>query len=60
MNLHKACEITLLDAGVQAEHLDVTDLCTCCNPELLFSHRASNGQRGNLAGVMMLREKRSI
>ena len=60
LNLHKACEITLSDAGVQAEHLDVTDLCTCCNPELLFSHRASNGQRGNLAGVMMLREKRSI
>lgn len=60
LNLHKACEITLLDAGVQAEHLDVTDLCTCCNPELLFSHRASNGQRGNLAGVMMLREKQSV
>ena len=60
LNLHKACEITLLDAGVKAEHLDVTDLCTCCNPELLFSHRASNGQRGNLAGVMMLREKQSI
>ncbi|MBD8973236.1 MAG: peptidoglycan editing factor PgeF, partial [Clostridiales bacterium] len=60
LNLHKACEITLLDAGVKEEHLDVTDLCTCCNPELLFSHRASNGQRGNLAGVMMLREKQSI
>ncbi len=60
LNLHKACEITLLDAGVKEAHLDVTDLCTCCNPELLFSHRASNGQRGNLAGVMMLREKQSI
>ena len=59
LNLHKACEITLLDAGVKKEHLDVTDLCTCCNPEFLFSHRASNGQRGNLAGVMMLREKQA-
>ncbi|HCJ08892.1 MAG TPA: peptidoglycan editing factor PgeF [Lachnospiraceae bacterium] len=59
LNLHKACEITLLDAGVKAENLDITDLCTCCNPEFLFSHRASNGKRGNLAGVMMLREKQT-
>lgn len=56
LNLHKACEITLLDAGIKPEHLDITDICTCCNPEFLFSHRASNGMRGNLAGVMMLKE----
>ena len=56
LNLHKACEITLLEAGIQAEHLDVTDLCTCCNPEFFFSHRASHGRRGNLAGVMMIKE----
>lgn len=54
LNLHRACEISLLEAGVLPENLDVTDLCTCCNPELLFSHRASNGKRGNLAGVMMI------
>ena len=56
LNLHKACEITLLEAGITSEHLDITDICTCCNPEFLFSHRASNGMRGNLAGVMMLKE----
>ncbi len=56
LNLHKACEITLLDAGILPEHIDITNLCTCCNPEFLFSHRASNGRRGNLAGVMMLKE----
>lgn len=56
LNLHKACEITLLEAGVKKEHLDVTDICTCCNPEFLFSHRASNGMRGNLAGVMMIKD----
>lgn len=56
LNLHKSCEVTLLDAGILPEHLDITDICTCCNPEFLFSHRASNGMRGNLAGVMMLKE----
>lgn len=56
LNLHKACEITLLEAGISRQHLDITDLCTCCNPDVFFSHRASHGMRGNLAGVMMLKE----
>lgn len=56
LNLHRACEIALLEAGIQKENLDVTDLCTCCNPQVFFSHRASHGMRGNLAGVMMIKE----
>lgn len=55
LNLHKACEITLLEAGILSEHMDITNLCTCCNPDFFYSHRASNGMRGNLAGVMMIR-----
>lgn len=54
LDLWKVNEEMLLRAGVQREHLAVTDLCTCCNPELFFSHRASEGKRGNLAGFMML------
>lgn len=57
LNLHRACELTLLQAGVKEENLDITNLCTCCNPDFFYSHRASNGMRGNLAGVMMLLEK---
>ncbi|MFR3320969.1 MAG: laccase domain-containing protein [Lachnospiraceae bacterium] len=30
--------------------------CTCCNPQIFFSHRASGGKRGNLAGFLMIRE----
>ena len=55
LNLHKACELILLQAGVLKEHIDITDICTCCNSELLFSHRASHGKRGNNAAVMMLK-----
>lgn len=54
LDLWKTNEIILLSAGIQPEHLDMTDICTCCNPELLYSHRASKGMRGNLAGFMML------
>lgn len=55
LDLWKANEIVLLEAGVLPEHLAVTDICTCCNPEILFSHRASHGKRGNLGGFLCLK-----
>jgi len=57
LDLHKANYYNLLNSGVPAEHIAVTDICTCCNPALLFSHRASHGMRGNLGGFIMLPEK---
>ena len=56
LNLWRANELVLLEAGVRPEHLEITDLCTCCNPELLFSHRASAGKRGNLGAFLALKE----
>lgn len=55
LNLQRACAENFLRAGMRAENISVPDLCTCCNPQLLFSHRASGGRRGNLASVLMLR-----
>ncbi len=55
LDLWKAIEITLLRSGVKKENIHVTDVCTCHNPDLLFSHRYTNGKRGNLAAVLMLR-----
>lgn len=46
----------LLQAGILPEHIQVTDVCTCCNPDYLFSHRKSNGKRGNLGAFLMLRK----
>jgi YfiH family protein len=54
LNLWKANEIILLEAGVLLENLAVTNVCTCCNSELLFSHRASKGERGGLAAFLAL------
>ena len=56
LNLWNACYYTLLKAGVLDEHIEVTDICTCCNSEILFSHRATNGQRGNLGAFLMLKK----
>lgn len=55
LNLWEACRRNLLRAGLLPEHIEVTDLCTCCNPEVFFSHRASRGKRGNLAGFLGIR-----
>ncbi len=54
LNLWEACKTVMTDAGVKPENIAVTDICTCCNPELLFSHRASHGKRGNLGAFLCL------
>ncbi len=56
LDLHKACKINLLEAGILEEHIAMPDLCTCCNDDLLFSHRKTKGMRGNLAAVIMLKD----
>ena len=54
LDLWEANRIVLEEAGVPADRITVTDLCTCCHPKLLFSHRASHGKRGNLGAFLML------
>lgn len=56
LNLWKANEIILLEAGVLKEHIAVTNVCTNCNSDVLFSHRASKGKRGALAAFLALSE----
>ena len=58
LDLWKANEIVMLDAGIEKEHLAITNICTCCNDRLLFSHRASRGKRGNLGAFLMLEDER--
>lgn len=55
LDLWKANEIIFQEAGVKREHIHVTDICTHCNPELLFSHRAVGTRRGNLAAFLCLK-----
>lgn len=52
LNLWSANEQVFLESGILPEHISITDVCTCCNPGLLYSHRASKGRRGNLAAFL--------
>ena len=44
LDLWSAAERALRQAGVGS--VERLDLCTCCNPELFFSHRRSGEERG--------------
>ncbi|WP_461815837.1 peptidoglycan editing factor PgeF [Faecalimonas sp.] len=54
LNLWKANEYIFLESGIEKDHIEVTNICTCCNNEILFSHRASCGKRGNLAAFLAI------
>ena len=55
LNLWEANKIIMKEAGIAEEHISMPGICTCCNPEFLFSHRASHGKRGNLGAFLGLK-----
>lgn len=55
LDLWQANRIVLEEAGILPEKISVTNICTRCNPNLLYSHRIMGAQRGNLAAVLMIR-----
>ena len=56
LDLWRANEIIFSEAGVAKENIYTTDICTHCNPQLLFSHRTVGTERGNLAAFLCLKE----
>lgn len=57
LDLWKANEIVLKEAGIKGDNLAATNICTYCNPQLLFSHRRTAERRGNLCAFLSLKEK---
>lgn len=56
LNLWRANQIVFEEAGILKEHIAVTNLCTHCNSDLLYSHRTSGDRRGNLCAFLALKE----
>lgn len=54
LDLWKANQRILKNAGLKEENIHVSGVCTCCNSEILFSHRATGGKRGNLNGFISI------
>lgn len=45
----------LVAAGVKNENITVSDVCTNCNSDLLWSHRATKGKRGTMSAFMCIK-----
>ncbi len=50
----------LIDAGVQEKQIDVSDLCTACRTDFLFSYRREGAKTGRMMAVIGVRERGEI
>jgi polyphenol oxidase len=57
LDLHAANRWQLLDAGVPAAQIAVSELCTACRTDLLFSYRREGAKTGRLMAVIGVRGK---
>jgi YfiH family protein len=55
VNLWEANRLALVAAGVAPEAIEIAAVCTRCNPEDYFSHRALGYPAGRFGGVIGLR-----
>jgi polyphenol oxidase len=55
LDLRKANRSQLLATGLRLQNIHVTDLCTACRPDLLFSFRKEGANSGRLMSVIGLR-----
>ncbi len=46
----------LVNEGVKNENIVISDLCTKCNSDLLWSHRATNGKRGTMSAFLSIKD----
>jgi len=57
LDLKKANRAQLLGAGLRAANIFVSDLCTACRPDLLFSYRKEAARGGRLMSVIGIRSQ---
>lgn len=54
IDMWKVIENMFLKIGVKPQNITIADICTKCNSDIFFSHRATNGKRGSMAGIISL------
>ncbi|MBR0447237.1 MAG: peptidoglycan editing factor PgeF [Clostridia bacterium] len=57
INLQEVNRRWMLKAGLLAENITVTDLCTKCHPDVFWSHRITGDARGSLAAFIAIADK---
>ena len=54
LDLHRAVEMTLLEAGLRPEHISVTDICTRCCRDRLYSLRGDGRIENQITSALRL------
>lgn len=54
LDLVEANRRQLLDAGVREKNIWISDLCTSCRTDLLFSHRKEHGKTGRMVAAIAI------
>lgn len=61
--IHKCCyeidipgelESQLLSAGLKGDNIEISDICTSCHSDILYSYRADNKKTGRFANIIMI------
>lgn len=55
INMQAAIRAQFEEEGILPENIDDCGICTFCNSDLLFSHRKTNGKRGNMGAFLELK-----
>ena len=54
LDLWRANQLQLIDAGLHEDNIEVAMTCTSCNTESYYSHRAEHGKTGRFAAIVLL------
>lgn len=52
LDIPLSCRLQLEQSGLKPQYIEVAEQCTCCHPELFFSHRRDNGVTGRQIGFI--------
>jgi hypothetical protein len=55
LNLQTFNRLLLTEAGILSSHIELSHLCTSCNTDRFFSHRAEGGRTGRMVAWIALR-----
>ena len=55
IDLWRVNQLFLLEAGVKKDNIHIGKVCSMCESDLIFSHRATKGKRGSNAAFMCLK-----
>lgn len=55
VDLWRVNELFLMEAGIKKENIYKGSVCSMCESDLIFSHRATKGKRGSNAAFMCLK-----